>query len=53
MINDGVKVGWDDDIPNWMEKIKFMFPKPPISICSGTVDGCEILQLVNDLSHVV
>jgi hypothetical protein len=23
--NDGVKVSWDDDIPNMMGKIKFMF----------------------------
>ena len=30
--NDGVKVSWDDDIPNWMEKNK-KCSKPPTRYC--------------------
>jgi len=29
--DDGVKVSWDDDIPNMMAKIKFHGSKPPTS----------------------
>ena len=25
--NDGVEVSWDDDIPNWMEKVNKNVPK--------------------------
>ena len=27
--NDGLKVSWDDEIPNWMEQIIVMFQSPP------------------------
>ena len=31
--NDGVKVSWDDDIPNWMENYKIpWFQSPPTSL---------------------
>ena len=38
--NDGVKVSWDDDIPNWMGKYKKKCSKPPTST-STTVISTE------------
>jgi hypothetical protein len=33
--NDGVKVSWDDDIPNWMESHKFHVPNHQPDMYSG------------------
>ena len=40
-------VSWDDDIPNWMEKIKFMFQSPPTSITTSKHFNINILPCVS------